>query len=156
MRRISEFLLTNSRLDLSARWILGGVFIYASIHKIMDPASFAKIIYGYDILPHSLINLAAIILPFVECIGGLFLALGIWPRSAALIVNALLGLFIMAITFNLIRGHEFDCGCFSVSRSGLTSSSSELLVRDILWFTLGLVPILFRGRRLGLFFIKER
>lgn len=156
MKRITEFLLTNSKVDLLVRWILGLVFVYASIHKIFDPASFAKILYGYDILPGSLINLVAIIFPFVELFAGLFLILGIWPRSAALIINIMLVLFIMAISYNLIRGHEFDCGCFSIGRSGHVSSPKELLIRDLLWFALGVVAILFRGRRKGFFFVKER
>ena len=51
---------------LFARLILGGVFIYASIDKILNPGDFAKIISNYHVLPFGLENLLAITLPWVE------------------------------------------------------------------------------------------
>ncbi|MCK4385442.1 MAG: DoxX family membrane protein [candidate division Zixibacteria bacterium] len=55
------------------RLILGGIFIYASPDKITHPEQFAKIVYNYNILPHSLINIFAIIMPWMELICGFFL-----------------------------------------------------------------------------------
>jgi len=133
-----KMLLDNSWIELAARWILGMTFIYASYHKIISPADFAKIIYGYDLFPGVFINLISIILPFVELLSGLALILGIYPRSAALIVNGMLLGFIIALSINLIRGHEFDCGCFSFAESGNKASSKEVLVRDIIYLFLGL------------------
>ena len=104
-------LLSNNRLELIARWFLGIIFIYASYHKIIAPDHFAKIIYGYYLFPDFFINLIAIILPFLELFSGLALLLGIYPRSAALIINGMLLVFIIALSINLIRGQEFDCGC---------------------------------------------
>ena len=34
----------NSWIELASRWILGLIFIYASFHKIISPAEFAKIV----------------------------------------------------------------------------------------------------------------
>jgi uncharacterized membrane protein YphA (DoxX/SURF4 family) len=143
-KRLKIF-LKNSWTELIARWILGITFIYASYHKIISPGDFAKIIYGYDLLPDGLINLIAIILPFVELFSGLALILGIYPLSAALIVNGMLLTFIIALSINLVRGHEFDCGCFSFGETGYTSSAVQLLVRDIMYFFLGL-QVLFYDR----------
>ncbi|MBU1169896.1 MAG: DoxX family membrane protein [Proteobacteria bacterium] len=140
--------MTNKKLECLVRWTLGGVFVYASIHKILDPSEFAKIIYGYQLVPGYVINLSAIILPFVELFTGLFLLLGIYPRSSAILANVMLGIFMVAISINLIRGHEFDCGCFSVNKNGHTASNIELLIRDAIWFVFGLLPILFRTERL--------
>jgi hypothetical protein len=50
----------NQWIELAARWILGMTFIYASYNKILEPAVFAKIIYGYDLFPAVFINLIAI------------------------------------------------------------------------------------------------
>lgn len=111
--------------------VLGITFIYASFHKIADPAGFAKILYGYDIFPKFSINLLAIIIPFMELVAGFSLILGLYPRSALLIINSLLLGFILAIGFNLLRGHQFDCGCFSVSSPNQTLSNVYLLIRDI-------------------------
>jgi uncharacterized membrane protein YphA (DoxX/SURF4 family) len=80
----------NNLIELTARWILGLTFIYASYHKILAPGDFAKIVYGYGLFPHAVINLIAIILPFIEFVAGLALILGIYPRSAVLIINAML------------------------------------------------------------------
>ena len=72
-------ILCNSWIELAARWLLGATFIYASYSKILAPAVFAKIIYGYDLFPAMLINLFAILLPFVELIAGLALIIGFYP-----------------------------------------------------------------------------
>ena len=106
-------ILQNSWLELALRWILGATFLYASYGKIVSPADFAKIIYGYGLFPPLLINMIAIIVPFLELVIGLALILGIYPRSAALVVNGLLIAFIIILSINLIRGHEFNCGCFA-------------------------------------------
>jgi uncharacterized membrane protein YphA (DoxX/SURF4 family) len=145
-KRLRSF-FKNSWTELIARWILGITFIYASYHKIISPGDFAKIIYGYDLLPDVLINLIAIILPFVELFSGLALILGIYPVSAVLIVNGMLLTFIIALSINLVRGHEFDCGCFSFGKTGYSSSVPQVLVRDIMYFFLGLQVFFYNRRR---------
>jgi uncharacterized membrane protein YphA (DoxX/SURF4 family) len=145
-KRLRSF-FKSSWLELIARWILGITFIYASYHKIISPGDSAKIIYGYDLLPDVLINLIAIILPFVELFSGLALILGIYPVSAVLIVNGMLLTFIIALSINLVRGHEFDCGCFSFGKTGYSSSVPQVLVRDIMYFFLGLQVFFYNRRR---------
>ncbi len=147
LNNIRLTIISNSWVELAARWILGLTFIYASFHKIVSPADFAKIVYGYDLFPAVFINLIAIIIPFLELITGLALVIGVYPRSAAIIINGLLGVYIVVLTINLIRGHEFDCGCFAFGQSGYTSSSEVTLVRDIIYFVLGLQIILYSGVR---------
>ncbi|MGD2186650.1 MAG: MauE/DoxX family redox-associated membrane protein [Desulfobacterales bacterium] len=147
---MSSFLksaISNSWIELAARWILGLTFVYASSYKILSPEEFAKIIYGYDLFPAVSINLIAIILPFLELIAGLALIFGIYPRSAAIIINGLLLAFIVVLSFNLIRGHEFHCGCFSAGEGGHTETPEITIVRDIIYFILGLQVILFGGIR---------
>lgn len=114
----------------------------------MAPAEFAKIVYGYDLFPEIFINLIAITLPFLELIAGLALIIGVYPRSAAIIINGLLLAFIVVLAINLIRGHEFDCGCFSAGQSGYSSSPKVTLVRDFIYFILGLQIIVFGGNRI--------
>ena len=130
--------LHNSWIELAFRWILGLTFIYASYHKILAPADFAKIVYGYDLFPAVLINPIAIIVPFVELVTGLALIGGIYPRAAALVLNALLVFFIFILSYNLLRGHEFDCGCFAPENPGSTPSTELTLFRDFVYLALGL------------------
>ncbi len=147
MNNFALSIINNSWIELAARWILGLTFIYASIHKILFPAEFAKIVYGYDLFPHAFINLIAILIPFLELIVGLALIIGVYPRSAAIIINIMLLAFIAALTINIIRGHEFDCGCFSAGQSGYSSSSEATVLRDILYFLCGMLIIIFKGNR---------
>ena len=139
--------LQNSWLELAARWLLGLTFIYASYNKILFPADFAKIIYGYDLFPATLINLIAIILPFLELVVALALIFGIYPRSAVLIVNAMLVAFIILLSINLIRGHEFNCGCFQLQNSENSVSSRTTIIRDIFYLVLGLQVFFFNRYR---------
>lgn len=134
----------NSSLELAVRWFLGLVFLYTSCHKIVYPAHFAKIIYGYYLFPDASINIIAIFLPFLELFSGLALILGVYPRSAVLIINGMLLGFIVALGINLVRGQQFDCGCFAVGETGYTYTTGHLLVRDIIFFGLGL-QVLFYG-----------
>lgn len=133
-----QSILQNSWLELASRWILGFIFIYASYNKILFPADFAKIIYGYDLFPATLINLIAIILPYLELLVALTLVFGVYPRSAVLIVNALLVAFIIILSINLIRGHEFNCGCFELQNSANNVSSQTTIIRDFIYLALGL------------------
>ena len=151
LNRMRKFIKNNSWIELAVRWILGITFIYASFHKIISPADFAKIVYGYDLFPEMFINMIAIVIPFLELVAGLALIIGFYPRSAAIIINALLLAFITVLAINLIRGHEFECGCFSAGQSGYASSPEVTLVRDIIYFILGMQIVLFEGQRRSCF-----
>jgi putative oxidoreductase len=146
-------LLNNGWVEIALRWILGATFIYASYYKIMSPGDFAKVVYGYNLFPEFLINLIAVILPFVELISGLSLILGIYPRSAALIINGLVTAFIIILTINIIRGHEFDCGCFSANKTG---SPKLMVARDVIYLLMGLQVFLFNGIRKGCFIHSDK
>ncbi len=140
-------LLNNSWVELCIRWFLGLIFLYACFHKILAPAHFAKIIYGYYLFPNVSINLIAIVLPYMELIAALAMILGIYPRSAVLIINGMLLMFIVALSINLVRGIQFDCGCFSFSEPGYTYSAWQLLIRDVVFFGCGLQVLFFPKRR---------
>lgn len=120
-------------------------FVYACYHKIADPGRFAKIIYGYYLFPDVSINIIAIVLPFLELVSGLALIFGIYPRSAVIITNGMLLGFIAALSINLVRGQQFDCGCFSFDQSGHPHSVEQMLIRDVVYFILGL-HVLFFGK----------
>ena len=142
-------ILHNPWLELVLRWILGVTFVYSSLHKIAAPAQFAKVVFGYSLFAPATINLIAITVPFVELFAGAALLLGVWPRSATLVVETLLGVFAAVLTINLVRGVEFDCGCFSFQEAGAASPVGEVLARDALYLLAGLQVLLFRGRRKG-------
>lgn len=138
--------LSSPPIMFLCRFILGGLFIYASIDKIVHPAAFAKIIYNYRLFPDFSVYLLAVVLPWLEMFTGIFLVAGIFKKTSAIMLSTLLFLFIAALSFNLIRGLDFNCGCFTTT----STSSSEplgLIFRDILLLIPGLIII---------FFYKER
>ena len=137
----------SSWAEMPVRLFLGATFVYASYNKILSPADFARIIYGYDLFPAALINLIAIIVPFIELVVGVALIVGLYPRSAVLIVILMLLAFITVLSINIIRGHEFDCGCFSLKSSDTKNLAEKVLMRDFIFLALGLYVYLFRDRR---------
>lgn len=116
--------LKSKYLAFLFRLILGVVFVYASFDKISHPADFARIVYNYHFLPGSVINIFAIILPWVELLAGMALILGLFVESAALIIGTLLFIFVIALGSAVIRNLDISCGCFS------TAPSSEKVVWD--------------------------
>ncbi|HUO84996.1 MAG TPA: MauE/DoxX family redox-associated membrane protein [Thermoanaerobaculia bacterium] len=117
-------------LTVRVQIALGVIFVAAALPKIVDPPSFAQMIYNYRILPGAFINLTALLLPWIELMAGLALILGIWRRTAAVIIGAMLLVFIVAIAFNLVRGNAIDCGCFNVADAG---KSDEQRLVDMMW-----------------------
>jgi putative oxidoreductase len=120
--------LTHPWLTTRVQIALGAIFIVAAWPKIVDPPSFAHMIYNYRIVPAPLINLSALIMPWVELLAGLALILGVWTRGARWLVGILLVTFIIAISINLARNNAIDCGCFDVSAVGKTHAER---IRDM-------------------------
>jgi uncharacterized membrane protein YphA (DoxX/SURF4 family) len=105
--------------------VLGAVFVYASLDKIAHPGDFARIVYHYRLagpsaaLGYVPANLLAVALPWVELLAGLLLITGVWRREAAMVVVALLVMFLLAVGFALQQGIDIEnCGCFTVSGAG--------------------------------------
>jgi len=134
-----------------ARIFLGGIFVIASLDKILNPGAFAEIIHNYQILPDAFINLTAIILPWVELLLGLFLVIGLWLPGAALLSTILLVVFWGSLLFNLIRGLDVYCGCFSTSIE-VPSDATMIwyVVRDGIFLLLGFIVCYY------VFFMKRR
>lgn len=124
-------ILAAPPLQIVARLILGGLFIYASLDKIANPMLFARVIESYKLLPLSLVTLPALILPWVELFAGICLLSGIFVRSAAMLLSSLLLLFILALGVSALRGLEISCGCFS-TKLGESENIPLLIVRDLL------------------------
>lgn len=122
--------LTHPWLTVRTQIALGLFFVVAALPKLADPPSFAHMIYNYRLAPGPLVNLSALVLPWAELLLGIALICGIWRRTAALLVGALLALFILAISVNLLRGNAIDCGCFDVADAG---KSVEERIRDMWW-----------------------
>jgi putative oxidoreductase len=130
---------------LAARLLIGGMFVYASIYKVFDPAGFAVSIRNYMIIPASWSNFVALTLPWIEIVAGAFLILGVQLRPSALLTTGMLAVFLGAIIYAYSVGLDIDCGCFS---SAATSSGRIGLIhiaRDSTLFLISLF-VLISGR----------
>lgn len=137
--------IAHKGLAFLFRIFLGGTFLYASYDKILHPDLFAGAVVDYHILPSSLAGLVAVTLPWVELFCGLFLILGLFTRSSALVACLMFFVFSIALTSAVLRGIDIDCGCFRVTNDG-HSVNFSLILRDFGYLALSIhVLLLDRG-----------
>jgi len=125
------------------RWYLGVLFVAACVHKIADPSAFALDIATYDILPLGLVNLTAVALPWVELAAGGLLLVGARVRPAAVLVCAMMCLFLAALLIALGSGLDMSCGCFASQGAEEDPISWLTVLRDLVWLGMGAVVLVF-------------
>jgi len=94
------------------RFVVGGVFIWAGLLKILDPLKFSQNIANYHVFSRDLSFLIALVLPWLEVLCGILVILGIFRPASSLLLSGLLGVFLILITVTIFRGLDVDCGCF--------------------------------------------
>ena len=138
-------LLTHPALALAARVVLGSIFIVASLDKIIHPDLFAQTVYNYQLLPEVAVNVVALWVPWLELVGGVLLLLGLWVQGSVFLLTGLLLVFLGALGFNLARGLDVACGCFSTSSKGPVTAFT--LLRDSLFLVVALYLLWFHHVR---------
>ena len=124
--------LVDPRLTLALRLSAGAVLIYASYDKLLGAQAFADAVDDYRILPLALVNLTAVVLPWVELVTGLCLIAGLGTPGAGLVTTALAAVYCGALTSALLRGLDIGCGCFG-------GGGDALLAWSDLWLRLALL-----------------
>ena len=119
-------------LKISVSWILriiiAGLFIYAGILKIINPAEFYRDILNYQILPDTLVFATAYFLPPFEIVLGIGLLTKTFFKSALWGISTILVVFIIALLSTIARGLDISCGCFSSSNP---STAFSAILKDI-------------------------
>ncbi len=97
------------------------VLLYAGVKKIWMPMEFARLLKEYQLLPDQLLNLVAVILPWVEVVCGISFVSGLWLLGSAFLLSLMNAIFAVAIAYRawLIMAAQkigffdlsFDCGC---------------------------------------------
>ncbi|HET9187355.1 MAG TPA: MauE/DoxX family redox-associated membrane protein [Acidothermaceae bacterium] len=136
--------------SLVARIVGAGVFGYAGISKIGDPAGGVRAVRAYRILPESLVHPVAYGLPAFEIVLAVLLFLGVASRVVGAITAGLLAVFIAAVSSAGIRGLRIDCGCFG--GGGQVEQTHYLLEigRDSLLLLLLLAVVFAKRSRLSI------
>ena len=142
MRRVID----NDLLTMLMRLFVGVTFIIASYYKIVDPGAFAKSIWFYHLVPGSLINIIAIVLPWLELICGLGIIFGFTYRGSVVLTFVMTLVFIIALSTAIARGISLDCGCFKAAASS-TNSAWNTLWFDVVLILATLQLLLSRSRR---------
>jgi len=126
----------NIILSISSIYI-AYTFIFASLDKIANPASFAKDISNYEITPYWTNNLVALTLPWVELICGILIIVGLFlfinkksnfidvPNN---IIILMLLWFVFILSIAVYKGLDIDCGC-GISEDKTTPM--QRLIEDI-------------------------
>ena len=131
---VTRDLSTNAPVGwglLVLRLGLAAVFLAAALPKIDAPADFAVAISNYKMLPPWGVNVVALILPWLELLVGVFLAIGIWRRACALVMAVLMVVFIFGFASATARGLDIACGCFEVGENADASSPVRVVARDL-------------------------
>lgn len=105
-------------LEIIIRTVLGFIFLYASLDKIIYPQKFAEVIYNYRLMPIELLNICAIIVPWVEAFIGVSLLIGFRVDVSAFMLSVITFFFILMIISAIVRGLNIECGCFSLDAEG--------------------------------------
>jgi uncharacterized membrane protein YphA (DoxX/SURF4 family) len=135
-------------LGLALRLGAAGIWFAAGIAKLTELEHFRSQVAAYDLLPGSLVSPFAYALPFVEVFLGLYLALGLLTRPAAIATSLLMLLFIIALSQAWARGLVLDCGCFGgIAREKV---GAWAVVRDTALGIPGVLLAVWPARRLSL------
>lgn len=99
--------------SILARFLVGFVLLVAGLAKLKMPSnSFSQAIIEYKLIPRPIAILLAKVLPWAEVLVGGLLIFGFWSKIATIGGIVLLFIFSSAVTVNLLRGKNNDCGCF--------------------------------------------
>lgn len=146
MRSAVKNVMYGNRLVALVRILMGGLFLYSGVFKVMDPVSFGTTIGMYQLVPEILIPYFALTISALELLLGAFLVTGTAIKPAACISISMMLVFSVAIAVNLARGRDFDCGCFELARFGINENISIWLVLRDLIIALLLYPMLVAKR----------
>jgi putative oxidoreductase len=107
--------------------IVGGIFIYAGVIKVLDPVQFANDIDNYKTLPWFVSVRLALYLPWLEIFCGLAVIFRFLYRGGLSILTALIAVFIGATVAAKMRGLDITCGCFGHASKNWNFSTHLIL-----------------------------
>ena len=154
---IANHLLNNPVTCLILRLVVGIIFSFSGITKILGHSQFITIAINYNIIPENLATIYATILPWIEFIIGGYLILGIFTKFCA-IISILIGVSFLVANLNVVVNDGNYCGhCFGET---LTIPISASLAIDCLIILVALYLLLTKTRihsyTLKNWIVKER
>ena len=113
----------------TARILIGLLFFYSGFSKLIQPIEYFEIAVGlYEIVPGTNVHTVAMVIPWIELVGGTFLLLGYALEKSAAVLSVLTGLFQLVLGQAVVRRLPIDeCGCFGGGFIHLTLYQSFVL-----------------------------
>jgi uncharacterized membrane protein YphA (DoxX/SURF4 family) len=109
------------------RWLLGALLLWAAVSKLANLTEFLGSIYAYRLpFSRSFLQVATVVLPWVELICGLMLLANYWTESALACTLGLMIIFLVATGQAWIRGLDISCGCFNLNIFGIGTNYPKL------------------------------
>src|SRR5437762_8809133 len=108
----SAFSVLMNIVWLIVDFVVGGIFIYAGVLKMLDPVQFGNDIDNYKTLPWFISVRLAFYLSWLEIFCGLALIFRFLYRGGLSILTGLIVVFIGATVAAKTRGLDITCGCF--------------------------------------------
>ncbi len=137
-------------LPFIARLILGCIFIYAGLHKFVNPEPFEEALHTYKWLSDQMISLIALIFPWAQVILGGLLVSGYFLRYVASFASILL---IMSIIMSVLSSSKGDCqACGFLSEMTSYKGGNPFILLTINYLLLALSGMIVLS---GLFFPKK-
>ena len=99
---------------LFARLLLGAVFLMSGLTKLAAPRQFAIDVRQYRILPATLSDAVAYMLPFAEVAAAALLLSGFYSQWGAVAATGMLIVFMAAVAIVMVRGQDVSCACFGL------------------------------------------
>lgn len=101
------------------RIIIGLFFVFSGFEKLVVPVeNFQVVVESYKILNHDLAGVAALIMPWIELVAGVFTLLGLWLRVSLGVLCCMTITFIGVVGQAIVRALPInECGCFGESLS---------------------------------------
>ncbi len=139
------------------RLVLGGIFVYAGISKLLFPnthlwpmfvlkfsismniASFAQQVESYKMISAEASQMVAHILPFAEIVLGILLLIGWRLRIWASLVTLIMVGFLTIVTRAYLLHMDINCGCFATPEP----LTLKTVVRDSVFVALALLMTIF-------------
>lgn len=131
-------------LTMAFSWLLGFIFIFAGLTKLMGPQDFADSIAKYEMVPLVLVSSLAVSLPIFEIIVGAGLLIGCKRTHFACFTIGLLIIFLFALFQAYFRGLDVSCSCFGYISD---ESTLDIILRDIVMLILAFLVCRWSGKQ---------
>jgi putative oxidoreductase len=127
--------LAISWWQVSLRWLLGLVLVWAALGKLADLQAFHVMLAAYRLpLPASWLRGVAMVLPWMELLCGMLLIAGMRMRAALTWSLVMFAVFAVCTGQAWVRGLKIACGCLDLRLVGVERGSSMSVMLESVEF----------------------